>query len=275
MNKLTIIGNGYSANFIAKEALKKGIEVSIITRNIIKPKKNIHYFSFSDEVTISKKIQKEHLISTVPPNKDGTDPVVKKYKEAISLNNKKIIYISATSVYGGGIVNETTRPNPQNIRGKIRLQAETEWINTNSETSIFRVSGIYGPSRHSMIRYINDSNEVIVKDGHFSNRIHVEDLSAISIQYITEHYNHRYLNISDEDKIGNYDAIKYVTEQLNLVPPKIVHYNSQKVSDTLRSFYEVDRVVRSGIIGNQFKYKFKNPDYKKSLLKLTKNLIKR
>ena len=275
MNKLTIIGNGYSAHFIAKEALKKGIKVSIISRNIIKPKKNIHYFSFSDEVTISKKIQKEHLISTVPPNKDGTDPVVKKYKEAISLNNKKIIYISATSVYGGGIVNETTKPNPKNIRGKIRLQAETEWINTNSETSIFRVSGIYGPSRHSMIRYINDSNEVIVKAGHFSNRIHVEDLSAISIQYITEHYNYRYLNISDEDKIGNYDAIKYVTEQLNLVPPKIVHYNTKKVSDTLRSFYEVDRVVRSGIIGNQFNYKFKNPNYKKSLLKLTKNLIKR
>ena len=41
MIKLTIIGNGYTTRFISKEALKKGIKVSIITRHIIKPKKNI------------------------------------------------------------------------------------------------------------------------------------------------------------------------------------------------------------------------------------------
>ena len=39
MNKLTILGNGYTANFLSKEALKKGYEVSIITRNIANPKK--------------------------------------------------------------------------------------------------------------------------------------------------------------------------------------------------------------------------------------------
>ena len=46
MIKLTILGNGYTANFLSKEALKKGFEVSIITRNIASPKKNIHYFNF-------------------------------------------------------------------------------------------------------------------------------------------------------------------------------------------------------------------------------------
>ena len=37
--KLTIIGNGYTAQFLAKDALRYGYEVSIITRNISNPKK--------------------------------------------------------------------------------------------------------------------------------------------------------------------------------------------------------------------------------------------
>ena len=56
MIKLTILGNGYTANFLSKEALKKGFEVSIITRNISNPKKNIHYFNFSDTQNVSKQL---------------------------------------------------------------------------------------------------------------------------------------------------------------------------------------------------------------------------
>ena len=58
MMKLTIIGNGYTANFLSKDALKKGFQVSIITRNILKPKKNIHYFNFDDEININKNYKK-------------------------------------------------------------------------------------------------------------------------------------------------------------------------------------------------------------------------
>ena len=37
---LTILGNGYTANFLSDKALKEGFKVSIISRNIIKPKNN-------------------------------------------------------------------------------------------------------------------------------------------------------------------------------------------------------------------------------------------
>ena len=53
MIKLSIIGNGYTAQFLSKEALKKGVQVSIITRNISKPKKNIHYFNYYDYFLIT------------------------------------------------------------------------------------------------------------------------------------------------------------------------------------------------------------------------------
>ena len=213
--KLTIIGNGYTANFLTKEALKKGFQVSIITRNILKPKKNIHYFNFDDEINIKKKLQEENLISTVPPSQNGNDPVIQKYRNAISLNNKKIIYFSATSVYGGSIVYEDTKVNPQNIRGKNRLKAETEWLNTNKQSSIFRISGIYGPGRHPMIKYLNGNNDVIVKDGHVSNRINVEDLSAIVIKYLIQDYKFKHINMREENKIENLELFDYIRKHFN------------------------------------------------------------
>ena len=57
MMKLTIIGNGYTAQFLAKDALRYGYEVSIITRNISNPKKPINWLS--KEFSALPKIRKK------------------------------------------------------------------------------------------------------------------------------------------------------------------------------------------------------------------------
>ena len=126
MKKLSIIGNGYTANFLSKEALKKDFQVSIITRNISNPKKNIHYFNYYDSKNVEVKLYKENIISTVPPNEKGLDPVIQKYGKSIALNKHKIIYFSATSVYGEGEIDENTYPDPKHKRGIIRHNAEEE-----------------------------------------------------------------------------------------------------------------------------------------------------
>ena len=273
MMKLTIIGNGYTAQFLANDALRYGYEVSIITRNISNPKKNIHYLNFFDSNNVEKKLTNENIISTVPFNEEGLDPVLKKYRKSISLNKNIIIYYSATSVYGSGIVDESSKPSPKYKRGITRLNCEKEWVKANSQTSIFRISGIYGPNRHPMIKYLNGDNEIILKDDYVSNRIHVEDLSSLTIHFIRKNCKEKILNISDQNKISNYDAIKFVSSKLNLIEPKVVRYNSKKVSRILKSFYEVNRTVKSKIIDNKLNYKFKYPDYKLALLSLTKSLL--
>ena len=271
--KLTIIGNGYTAQYLAKDALRYGYEVSIITRNISNPKKNINYLNFIDTNNVEKKLINENIISTVPFNEEGFDPVLKKYKKSISLNENNIIYYSATSVYGSGIVDESSKPSPKYKRGITRLSCEKEWIKTNPHTSIFRISGIYGPNRHPMIKYLQGDNKVIVKEDYISNRIHVEDLSSLTLQFINNKYTEEILNISDQKKVSSYDAIKFVTNKLNLVEPKVVRYDPTKVSEMLKSFYEVNRTVKSNIINHKINYKFKHPDYKFALLGLTKSLL--
>ena len=274
MIKLTILGNGYTANFLSKEALKKGFEVSIITRNITNPKKNIHYFNFSDTQNVSKQLINSNIISTVPPNDQGMDPIIAKYGKSISLNKNKLIYLSATSVYGDGEVNEKTKPDPKSKRGIIRLSAEQEWIKQNKRTSLFRVSGIYGPKRHPMIKYLNGENTIIVKENYISNRIHVEDLSGIVIKFLIEKHDDTVVNVSDQNLVKNYDAVEYVSNVLQLLKPVILKYKPEEASEMLKSFYEVNRIVKTKVIGHNFKYEMKHPDYKKALLQLTKQLIK-
>lgn len=274
MMKLTIIGNGYTAQFLAKDALRYGYEVSIITRNISNPKKNIHYLNFYDTKNVEKKLTNENVISTVPFNEEGLDPVLKEYSKSISLNNNIVIYYSATSIYGSGIVDEDTLPSPKYKRGLTRLSCETSWVKTNSLTSIFRIAGIYGPNRHPMIKYLQGDNNIIVKDNYISNRIHVEDLSLLTLQFLKNNCKEKILNISDQKKVSNYDAIKFVCNELNLIEPKVIKYDPEKVSKMLKSFYEVNRTVKSKIINHKISYKFKYPDYKFALLGLTKSLLK-
>ena len=273
MMKLTIIGNGYTAQFLAKDALRYGYEVSIITRNISNPEKNIHYLNFFDSNNVEKKLTNENVVSTVPFNEEGLDPVLKKYRRSSSLNENIIIYYSATSVYGDGIVDENSKPSPKYKRGITRLSCEKEWVKANSQTSIFRISGIYGPNRHAMIKYLNGDNEIIVKEDYISNRIHVEDLSSLTLKFLDINCKEKILNISDQKKVSNYDAIKFVSNELNLVKPKAVKYDPKKVSKMLKSFYEVNRTVKSNIIDNKISYKLKYPDYKLALLGLTKSLL--
>jgi len=271
--KLTIIGNGYTTQFLAADALKLGYETSIITRNISNPRKNIHYLNFLDTNNVEKKLANENVISTVPFNEEGSDPVLNKYKKSISLNRNIIIYYSATSVYGSGIIDENSIPSPKYKRGMKRLSCEKEWTKANSEVSIFRISGIYGPNRHPMIKYLQGDNQIIVKKDYVSNRIHVEDLSSLTLQFIKNNCTEKILNISDQNKVSNYDAIKFVCNELNLVSPEVVRYDPKKVSQMLKSFYEVNRTVKSKVINNKISYKFKHPNYKLALLGLTKSLL--
>ena len=124
-----------------------------------------------------------------------------------------------------------------------------------------------------MIKYLNGDNEIIVKEDYISNRIHVEDLSSLTLKFLDINCKEKILNISDQKKVSNYDAIKFVSNELNLVKPKAVKYDPKKVSKMLKSFYEVNRTVKSNIIDNKISYKLKYPDYKLALLNLTKSLL--
>ena len=41
------------------------------------------------------KLINENIISTVPPNEEGLDPIIKKYRKSISMNKNPIVFVCA------------------------------------------------------------------------------------------------------------------------------------------------------------------------------------
>ena len=98
----------------------------------------------------------------------------------------KIIYISATSVYGpmrSSIVTETSPAVPSSAMGKRRLDAETVFREYGTARGvpvvILRVSGIYGPGRLPLMQISQGQPLLREEEAGPSNRIHADDLSLV------------------------------------------------------------------------------------------------
>ena len=115
--KFLILGCGYSGSFFAKTIRKLGCTALTSSRS---DKKDSDSFVFNSESGIvpNKKIFDgvTHILSCIPPDKNGNDPVLRCLKDKLkSLSLEWIGYLSTTGVYGntrGDWVSEIDEPNP-------------------------------------------------------------------------------------------------------------------------------------------------------------------
>lgn len=95
------------------------------------------------------------------------------------LEPARVVYISSTGVYGSSVnVDATTPPQPNDDRGRIRLEEE-RWMASGPWSSlILRSAAIYGPGRgvHAAIR---EGKMPRGAGAGIVSRIHVDDLAAI------------------------------------------------------------------------------------------------
>ena len=255
-------------------ALKYTSNIFLISR-LIKNIKNekIKLLNFNDFDAVSKELNNSIIISTAPPDEQGNDPVLLKYGNVFKSINSFFGYISSTSVYGEGFFFEEPSPTPNSKRGKLRILVENKWLSISKDVKIFRSGGIYGQNRHPMIKFLNGKVEVVTKLNHYPNRIHVKDLSSIILESLITNIPAKFINITDQNSISSYEAIKFVTETLNLSKPIEISYEVANMSDMARLFFKSSKIIRSSVIKDQLKYKFLYPDYKKALLELTKEFI--
>ena len=93
MMQLSIIGNGYTAQYLSKEALKKGIQVSIITRNISNPKKKNQYYNYYESKNIAENLYKDPEIKTCSTFEET-------FKQAYNDSSYKIVIPIENSLAG-------------------------------------------------------------------------------------------------------------------------------------------------------------------------------
>ena len=147
-NKFLIFGCGFSGSFFAKEIRQFGCTALTSSRS---ENKDTNSFVFNSENSIipNRKIFEgvTHILSCIPPDKNGKDPVLGSFKNKLKgLPLEWVGYLSTTGVYGdakGNWVSEIDQPNPIQKRSHKRLNCEREWIKSGLPVQIFRLPGIY------------------------------------------------------------------------------------------------------------------------------------
>jgi len=214
MKKIFIAGCGYIGERIAHSCRASGADVTCMVRS---PEHGARLESagfatiaatLDDQATLPPfDLADTVLFYLIPPPGGGIiDSRTAHFITHISAAEppSKIVYMSTTSVYGGGedrVVTEESPTLPDSAMGKRRLNAEHAFLQygagRNVPVVILRVSGIYGPGRLPLMQ-INQGQPLLNEDESGpSNRIHADDLTAVGIAAAEYGMDGDIFNISD------------------------------------------------------------------------------
>ena len=273
--KFLVFGCGFSGSVFANKVRKLGCTTFTSSRS---RKKDPYSFVFDSEnkSIIDDKIFDgvTHVLSCIPPDKNGKDPVLKILKNKFqSLSLEWVGYLSTTGVYGntnGKWVSEKNPPNPFQNRSHKRLNCEKEWLNSNLPIQIFRLPGIYGPGRSTFEAIKNNKIRVISKENQVFSRVHVADI-ANAIIYLLENKHflefHQIINIADDEPCSQLDVIKYCYDLIGLKMPQPISFEEAKkdLSPIAQSFWIENRRVSNDLLCKKLGYKLIYKNYKLGL----------
>ena len=164
----------------------------------------------------------------------------------------KIVYLSATSVYsadGGEPVREDSAAVPESAMGKRRLNAETVFLDYGAATDvpvvILRVSGIYGPGRLPLMQISQGQPLLREEESGPSNRIHADDLTAISVAAAERGKRGDIFNVSDGNPSSMTSYFNACADALGLPrqPQVSISEARQVMSPLMFSYVSQSRVV--------------------------------
>ena len=274
-NKFLILGCGFSGTFFAKTIRKFGCTALTSSRSENKDP-NSFVFNSENGVIPNQKIFDgvTHILSCIPPDKNGNDPVLKSLKsKLLSLSLEWIGYLSTTGVYGntkGDWVSEIDEPNPYQKRSQKRLNCEKEWIESTLPVQIFRLPGIYGPGRSTFEAIKNQKIRVIFKKNQVFSRIHVADITNAIIYLLQNKHSlkfHKIINIADDEPCSQIEVIQYCYDLLGLKMPKPILFEDAKneLSPIAKSFWMENRRVSNKLLCETLGYKLIYKNYKLGL----------
>ena len=259
-----IFGFGQVSKELAKKlSNEKKINFKIVSRNTenFLDYKFLKIDFFKNKLNLSDSI----LISTVPPNEKDEDYILKNIPESNLKSFSRIIYISSTSVYQSGDVDELTNPKPTTKLGIRRLAIEKRWQKLNTSTVIVRPSGIYSNSNNILTKFLEGDHKIIFKKNHFTNRIHIEDLVGIILKIIKAKKLNGIINATDNFFIDTFQLINKLSKKFSLPKPIKINIDDKSVKKNVKSFYKVSKKVYSNRLNNDLDYELIYPRIDKFL----------
>jgi len=200
--------------------------------------------------------------------------MIKKFYGNLLINSKfkKLIYLSATSVYGnhnGKWVNENSKLKGRTKFGLGRKIVEKAWLKfrdlNNLDINILRVSGIYS-KENNVLKKISKTN-IYVKEKKYFSRIRIEDLAQIIKKMFFSQKKFMVLNASDDKPATNIEVANFAAKLLkikNLKPVPIAKFKNKMIKE----FYKDSKKVSNKNMKNKLQIKLRFPTYKEGLKKL-------
>ena len=283
-NKFLILGCGFSGSFFAKTIRQLGC-TALTSSRFKKNDPNSFVFNSENGIVPNKKIFDgvTHILSCIPPDKNGNDPVLKNLQNNLKNSSLEWIgYLSTTGVYGntkGDWVSEIDQTKPFQKRSHKRLNCEKEWVKSGLPVQIFRLPGIYGPGRSTFEAIKNQKIRVITKTNQVFSRIHVADITN-AIIYLIQNKNslefHQIINIADDEPCSQIEVIQYCYDLLGLKMPKPILFEEAKkdLSPIAQSFWMENRRVSNKLLCETLGYKLIYKNYRIGLQNCFLNSLK-
>lgn len=279
--RLFVFGLGYCARFFLARSGGKFDAVAATIREPAKAEewagKNIETLLFTtgqeDSGIAGHLAAADIILVSVPPG-SSADPVLARFGHRIASQPRQqtVVYLSSVGVYGdrrGEWVDETMTPLPCSERSLVRLQAEKSWAalggGNGKKVFILRLAGIYGPGRNALLSLKAGTARRVVKRGHVTNRIHVEDISRAIEAAIAHKGGGGIFNVSDDAPAPPQDVIMYASMLMGIDPPPEQDLESADLTPLARSFYAENKRVSNRKLKDEFGMRLTFPTYRVGL----------
>ncbi|RUQ94646.1 SDR family oxidoreductase [Legionella septentrionalis] len=273
-----IFGFGYTAQCLAVKLHALGFEVAGTTRcqeKILDANLKGQLLDFA-AMDIEKYLaQATHILVCIPPVAAGGDCVLTKYGSLLahySSNIQWLGYLSSTGVYGnydGQWVDERSPCIPQSGHGRLRLNAEKDWIQFAEKNQlplqIFRLAGIYGPGRSALERIRAGKPYSIFKKGQVFSRIHVEDIVSILIASMHAISPFSMYNVADDEPAPSHLVDAYAAYLLHQPPLPLLAVEKAGLSPMEKEFYANNRRVSNSKIKQELQVTLQYPTFREGL----------
>ena len=284
-DKFFFFGFGQTAKYLVNNLEKSKKKFTFSATNTKKTtlkifgKKKFISFKFKDKFYDKKLIktlsEADYVLISIPPQKKK-DLVLKSFGKFLKKSKfKKLIYLSATSVYGnhnGKWVNEGSKLKGNTKFGLGRKIVEKSWIKFrdqyNLNINILRVSGIYS-KESNVLKKISKKN-IYVKEKKYFSRIRIEDLAQIIKKMFYSQKSLLVLNASDDKPATNIEVANFAAKLLkikNLKPMPISNFKNKMIKE----FYKDSKKVSNKQMKNKLLIKLKYPTYREGLRNIFNN----
>lgn len=178
-----------------------------------------------------KQIQPEILIYCVAANGQTDEQYKTHYVDGLrnvlatqtnNVNLKHVFFVSSTRVYGqktNALLDESNPAIASDFGGERLLEAEALLDNLICNSTILRLSGIYGSGRLRMINLAKDQLNWPTQDC-WTNRIHKEDAAAFMVYLVTEALANKPVQscfiVTDSKPSSQYEVLSWIANQMQL-----------------------------------------------------------